>query len=666
MGFAATETPFRRNGIARFGVFELDLAALKLLRNGREVGLQQQPALLLSELVANAGQLVTREQLKDRIWPSGTYVEFDYGLNTTVNRVRRALRDSASEPRYIETVPKQGYRFIAPVEITRVGVEQAAQPADAEPVPAPPQVPEPRSWRRRRIVMAGSAAALLLVAGAFLTLHFHTKAPVGENGAVVRSYVSLPAGHVPDMVTISPAGDQIVYQASGGGVRRLYRRILGEEESHPIPDSEGGSQPFFSPDGAEVGFYTRTAIRIVGPRGYRDVVAVPAEFTQRKAVWGEDQFLYYTTPREGIWRTPVRGGKAEPVVRPPQEIGAPFYFPQQLLTDPQPRLLYSTNKGPLRRWIEVAQLGGSAQAAGHVVVQRAMGGQVLRSGELVYYWQGALMVAPYDSRAGRLAGSPIEAVVNVASNGWYGGDAGVSNNGTLVYVERRLPERKLVWVDRHGRETVLPIPRAAYEQAEVSPDGTKIAIVRQDRPGHWSLWVYGVRSGEWMRVLDQDVPVPRSVWSPDGKALIAAAAMGEAEFVNLYRISLADPQKPERLTEQSYFGHFPGAWSAPRRTQFCSPRACMTGRRATFLPCGWAGRNPRGRLLPGRALIARLPSRRTGGGLRTRATPRRGRRCSCSVSTSRRRRARYRQTAVPIRHGPPTGGGYSSSIGNTR
>jgi len=66
MGFAATETPFRRNGIARFGVFELDLAALKLLRNGREVGLQQQPALLLSELVANAGQLVTREQLKDK------------------------------------------------------------------------------------------------------------------------------------------------------------------------------------------------------------------------------------------------------------------------------------------------------------------------------------------------------------------------------------------------------------------------------------------------------------------------------------------------------------------------------------------------------------------------------------------------------------------------
>jgi len=121
-------------------------------------------------------------------------------------------------------------------------------------------------------------------------------------------------------------------------------------------------------------------------------------------------------------------------------------------------------------------------------------------------------------------------------------------------------------VDRHGRETVLPIPRAAYEQAEVSPDGTKIAIVRQDRPGHWSLWVYGVRSGEWMRVLDQDVPVPRSVWSPDGKELIAAAAMGEAEFVNLYRISLADPQKPERLTEQSYFGHFPGAWSAAANT----------------------------------------------------------------------------------------------------
>lgn len=60
-------------------------------------------------------------------------------------------------------------------------------------------------------------------------------------------------------------------------------------------------------------------------------------------------------------------------------------------------------------------------------------------------------------------------------------------------------------------------------------------------------------------MLDQDVPLPRSLWSPDGKALIAAAAMGEAEFVNLYRILIADPEKRERLTEQAYVGHFPGA-----------------------------------------------------------------------------------------------------------
>jgi len=102
--------------LARFGVFEMDLRTGELRKKGTTVKLQEQPFLVLAMLVEQAGELVTRDELRHRLWPDDVFVDFEHSLNKCVVKVRRALGDLADSPRYVETLERRGYRFIAPVE----------------------------------------------------------------------------------------------------------------------------------------------------------------------------------------------------------------------------------------------------------------------------------------------------------------------------------------------------------------------------------------------------------------------------------------------------------------------------------------------------------------------------------------------------------------------
>ena len=102
----------------RFSVFQLDLRSGELRKSGMRVSLQQQPFQVLSCLLERPGELITRDELRQRLWPQDTFVDFEHGLNAAVKRLRHTLSDSADTPRFIETVPRRGYRFIAPVTRT--------------------------------------------------------------------------------------------------------------------------------------------------------------------------------------------------------------------------------------------------------------------------------------------------------------------------------------------------------------------------------------------------------------------------------------------------------------------------------------------------------------------------------------------------------------------
>lgn len=144
------------NGILRFGVFEADLRSGELRKQGVRVKLQDQPFLVLKLLLQRSGELVTREELRLQIWAADTFVDFDNGLNTSINKLREALGDSADSPRFIETLPRHGYRFIAPVSSSERIEQRAMHPAPR------------RGWRIALAVAAAFAISAASMAGLYL------------------------------------------------------------------------------------------------------------------------------------------------------------------------------------------------------------------------------------------------------------------------------------------------------------------------------------------------------------------------------------------------------------------------------------------------------------------------------------------------------------------
>src|SRR5438067_914490 len=117
--------------VRRFGAFEINLQSGEVRKNGMRLRLSGQPFQVLAMLVERPGEVVTREELHSRLWPADTFVDFDHGLNNAVARVREVLGDSSDTPRYVETIPRRGYRFIAPV-------------ADTPPATVSPPISKPK------------------------------------------------------------------------------------------------------------------------------------------------------------------------------------------------------------------------------------------------------------------------------------------------------------------------------------------------------------------------------------------------------------------------------------------------------------------------------------------------------------------------------------------
>src|SRR5215472_11135589 len=177
------EPPYRT---IRFGVFDLDLSAHELRKRGVRVKLHEQPFQVLALLLERKGEVVTREELHAKLWPAGSFVDFDHGLGSVIHKLREALGDSADNPRFIETLPRLGFRFIGPMEapdaMDDLSVKKAVPLLDA-PVPAleAPQTRKALPWRNAGI----AAASLVLLAFGSLSLIRRKLSPVPLPGTQV-------------------------------------------------------------------------------------------------------------------------------------------------------------------------------------------------------------------------------------------------------------------------------------------------------------------------------------------------------------------------------------------------------------------------------------------------------------------------------------------------
>jgi len=198
-----------------FGVFEMDLRAGELRKQGLKIKLQEQPFQVLAMLLEHPGELVSREELQRKLWPADTFVDFDHGLNKAITKIREALGDSAESPRFVETLPRRGYRFIAPVN-----------------EPDEPAVPvgEPPATRSRGL----ARALFLLVQVSYLVMYalaFHYLPAVGRL-SVLMHFSGLPAfvalcalcGAALRLYLLSAAA--LDYPHTGRLFRRLFPAIL--------------------------------------------------------------------------------------------------------------------------------------------------------------------------------------------------------------------------------------------------------------------------------------------------------------------------------------------------------------------------------------------------------------------------------------------------------
>ena len=297
--------------------------------------------------------------------------------------MRRALGDTAASPHYIETLPKSGYRFISPVTLE----------GDAgQDVPESRPIPQPA--RRRWPLVAGVAIAGLLGASAF-----YWRAAPAEARHVYRYGIDIPSVDRIESLVISPVGDQVVFEATKGSKRALYRLLLDSTESRLIPGSEEGRLPFFSPDGQRVGFFVPGKLRIADATGTKDLVALEPSFGLWGGSWSADGWITFNDTSQGkagIWRVRASGGTAEHVLGPLADArGFTTPFVTHGADGPGGANFYSYIRDPVDRSVRVADAG---KHEARLVVERGIGAQLLADGHLVYFSAGSLFAAPYHSR----------------------------------------------------------------------------------------------------------------------------------------------------------------------------------------------------------------------------------------------------------------------------
>ena len=278
------ETPAHTTHTWRFGMFQVDAREGKLCRNGIPVRIREQSFRVLVLLLEHAGELVTRDQLRSALWPSDTFVDFEHGLNTAVMKLREALDDPAETPFYIETVPKRGYRFIAPL-----AAQFDTQEKPAKPDPAPgPAVEAPTGWvsdlesqesppakTKTRILrpvfwmsvgLGASALAALLTAG------------------VVYLRRPLPPPHITDYVRLTLDGRH--KSPAGADANRLYLNIREYDSWAGVVSFSGGEvtrMSFDVPNPSEC--ICMPYIRDVSPDGARLLVTGKAISRDESELW---------------------------------------------------------------------------------------------------------------------------------------------------------------------------------------------------------------------------------------------------------------------------------------------------------------------------------------------------------------------------------------------
>jgi eukaryotic-like serine/threonine-protein kinase len=547
----------------RFGVFELNPVSGELRKHGVRVRLQDQPLKLLLCLIERSGEICTREDLIRAIWAEGTFVDYERGLNAAITRLRQVLGDSADAPRYVETLGRKGYRFIAPVE--RIPALEWFPPA-GEPQAAPPPLEKSNSFRRWwpygvLLVFAGLA---ILAVTEWLRLSIPHSAPL--------PFARLNIDLGPDLTTsgygagsllaLSRDGTRLAVSVMGGdGKIRLATRRLDESQLTFLPGTEGGAptegaaSPFFSPDGQWIAFFAQGKLKKISVSGGEPITLCDADThaAGRASMffptgsWGDDgNIVAALNVAVGLSRVPAAGG-APVLLKLKQEHAEIFRWPQVLPGNEA--VLFTASRGDYESGdIDVFSFKTGERKT---VQQGGILGKYLPSGHLVFVRQNMLLAAPFDLKTLKVKGPPQPVLEDMGgrSGGW---NYDFSQNGSFVYESQpRDPITSIFWLDRAGKLSPLQTAPGFYATPRFSPDGSRLAFSMSGRSsqGIWvqDIWVQNLDVGAASRLTSLPGQNDSPIWTADGRNVIFRS-VGQPN-PGIYSVRADGGGKARRLTD---------------------------------------------------------------------------------------------------------------------
>jgi DNA-binding winged helix-turn-helix (wHTH) protein/Tol biopolymer transport system component len=503
------------------GRFHIDLPTRQLLRDGEAIPISARAWDALVMLLAQRARVVPKEELISHVWPDKTVS--DDVLPQTILTIRRALGDDSVQPRFVATIPRRGYRFIAPaVEIPLAGGEDTTAP-----LPAPPQDPPPVPSHHRYTITAIAAAIVCAIAAGTATWMLLLAQPSAATPArALRFTQSTPAGTV--LVAegaLSPDGHSLAFVTEDDQTSqsRLWMRALNAEDAQVLTGTEGARRPFWSPDSRSIGFFVNDRLKVYSLDTGTTQAVLTVGLSPAGASWNSRGQILFASWRSGLRVVPAGGGTVTTVTSLDVAAREVAHQSPQFLPDGEHFLYYVVGANPESNGTYLGQLGGGAPTR---LVDGAA--EYAAPGYLIWTRDGALLAQRFDAGRRRLEG----AVQTLAANVGTGALVSTAGEDLLAFGGGSAPSR-FVWFNRQGeRLDALTVPTPFHNPA-LSTDRHFLVASSGGETEQRGVWMVDLERGAPTRLVSHG---NSPLFSPDGSTIVYTSDQ-MAGVADVYRSS---------------------------------------------------------------------------------------------------------------------------------